>query len=442
MRGSLKISGSSNQVTKAIIATILTDESVFLHNTPLVSERDSVLSLFEELGGTFEFLTDRSLRLNAKDIRLNQIPQFIAQKNRIAVLTLAPLLHRFGRVSLPKSLGGDVIGSRPVDFHLNALQKMGASLKETDDFYELFVQGELQGAFVTLPFPSVMTTETVLLASVKAKGRSVIQNAAIEPEVLALVRMLQTMGADITYTANRTFIVEGQKKMKGTTCYLIPDRNEAISYACLVLAAKGEVFLEGLSHEMLFSFLNVIQRMGAEFEVTPQGLYIRRYQDLKGVFVETEVHPGFMTDWQQPFSTVLTQAQGVSLVHETIFESRLSYTEDLVKMGANINLYSKCLGEAPCRFKNRNHLHSAVIIGPTPLEGQSFHLRTDIRSGMALVIAGAVAKGITFLSNIQELERKYENLLGQLNHLGVDASWVCEEEVDLSQVSREKEMKR
>jgi UDP-N-acetylglucosamine 1-carboxyvinyltransferase len=426
IRGSLAVAGSSNQVTKAIMASLLTDDDVHLHQTPRVEERQSVLKLLQSLGGKVDELDSHSLKLNANELNQFEVPKDLSKRNRISVLSLPGLLHRFGQASLPKELGGDQIGSRPVNFHLDALQKMGAICEEEADVYNLSIPNGLKGVCLNLPFPSVMTTENVLLAASVAKGRSVIQNAAIEPEVLALVRMLQTMGADISYTSNRTFVIEGQKSLRGTTCYLMPDRNEAVSYACLALATGGEILLENVKHEDIFSFLNLIQRMGGCFESRPEGMLVKSpgVEKLQGVFVEVEVPPGFMTDWQQPLMVLLTQAQGVSLVHETIFESRLNFTEDLVKMGAQITLYAKCLGEAPCRFKNQNHLHSAVVLGRTPLTGHSFHLRTDIRSGMALVIAGCIAQGQTFLSNAKELQRKYEDLVKKLNQLGVDAAWV------------------
>jgi UDP-N-acetylglucosamine 1-carboxyvinyltransferase len=234
------------------------------------------------------------------------------------------------------------------------------------------------------------------------------------------------MGADITINANRTYVIQGVAKLKGCEIRIMPDRNEAVSFACAALATAGDVLLQKIPHDPLYSFLNYIQRMGAEFKVNSEGIYITspKGKRLQQSHIEVEVHPGFMTDWQQPFMVLFTQANGISILHETIFEDRLGYTEYLNKMGANINLFSTCLGEVPCRFKNKNHIHSAIIHGPTPLQGGNFKLPTDIRAGMCLVIAGLVASGTTLLSNIQELQRKYDNIVEKLNNMGGDVTLV------------------
>jgi UDP-N-acetylglucosamine 1-carboxyvinyltransferase len=234
--------------------------------------------------------------------------------------------------------------------------------------------------------------------------------------------MLQKMGADIMVNANRTFIINGVRSLRGCELRVMIDRNEAVSFACAALATGGNVLLQNVPHDPVYSFLNFIQRMGAEFRVNSDGLYVAapKNRPLVGSHVEIEVHPGFMTDWQQPFMILFTQALGVSVLHETIFEDRLKYTHYLNAMGANISLYSSCLGEAPCRFKNRNHAHSAIVYGPTPLHGMDFRLPTDIRAAFSLVIAGLVADGITRLSNVAELQRKYDNFLLKFQAMGAN----------------------
>jgi UDP-N-acetylglucosamine 1-carboxyvinyltransferase len=184
--------------------------------------------------------------------------------------------------------------------------------------------------------------------------------------------------------------------------------------------------LEKIPHDPLYSFLNFIQRMGAEFRVNSEGIYVcaPQHKPLQQIHIEVEVHPGFMTDWQQPFMVLLTQAQGISILHETIFEDRLSYTRYLNQMGANIHVHAACLGEAPCRFKNQNHGHSAIVYGPTPLVASQFRMPSDIRAAMCLVIAGLVATGTTYLENFSELQRKYDHLLEKLQQMGADVSTV------------------
>jgi UDP-N-acetylglucosamine 1-carboxyvinyltransferase len=419
------VAGSSNQVTKCIIASLLTDEPVVVRGAPEVNERKIVEQLFAYLGGQVEQLDSSTVRLCARTVDKASLPHELCRKNRISVITAGPLLHRFRKVTLANTLGGDRIGKRPVGFHIKGLEEMGAKVEVSDGAYHFSVgeQG-LHGAHLVLPFPSVMTTEHLIMTATLARGRTVIENAATEPEIIELTKMLQKMGADITVDAHRTIVVQGVEKLKGCELQCMVDRNQAVSFACAALATGGDVLLEGVSHDPIYSFLNYIQRMGAEFEVTAEGVRVSAPQGkpLIASHIEVEVHPGFMTDWQQPFTVLFTQATGTSVLHETIFEDRLGYTRFLVEMGANITLFAKCLGEVPCRFRGRNHIHSAIIQGPTPLSAGKFELPTDIRAGMCLVVAGLVAQGTTVLSNIQELQRKYDHLVQKLGALGADVS--------------------
>jgi len=422
--GKVSISGSSNQVTKCILAALLTSKPVLLKGAPIVNERFIAEELFSYLGGQIEHLDKNTVRLSAKNLSINKISKEICQKNRISILAAGALLHRFKEVYIYATLGGDKIGKRPVDFHIKGLQQMGAKVSLNDDLYHLTVSDAgLQGAHIALPFPSVMTTENLILAATLAKGRTIIENAAVEPEIIELVKMLQKMGADIMIGPNRTYVIQGVKQLKGCEVRVMLDRNQAVSFACAALATGGNVLLEKMPHEPLYSFLNFIQRMGANFKVNSSGIYISAPKTLKQSHIEVEVHPGFMTDWQQPFMILFTQANGISILHETIFENRLNYTELLNEMGANIHLHSACLGEAPCRFKNQNHVHSAIIHGPTPLKAKKFKLPTDIRAAMSLVIAGLVASGTSYFYNAQELLRKYDDIVYKLQSLGADVTW-------------------
>lgn len=432
--GRVSIAGSSNQVTKCIIASLLTHEHVVIKSAPAVNERKVAEELFAYLGGDVEYIDEHTIRICANNVGRHSISREICQKNRISILAVGPLLHRFGKAEIYAALGGDKIGKRPVDFHIQGIQAMGAEVILENDVYHISVgeQG-LQGAHVVLPFPSVMTTENLIIAATLAKGRTIIENAAIEPEIIELVKMLQKMGADIMINANRTYVIQGVKKLRGCELRVMPDRNQAVSFACAAIATGGNVLLEKIPHDPLYSFLNFIQRMGAEFRVNSEGIYVSapRGRKLKQSHIEVEVHPGFMTDWQQPFMVLLTQAEGISILHETIFEDRLSYTRYLNEMGANIHIHSACLGEAPCRFKNKNHAHSAIVYGPTPLRANQFRMPSDIRAAMCLVIAGLVAEGSTYLANFFELQRKYDHLLDKLRQMGADVSITEHEEFDV-----------
>lgn len=421
--GRISIAGSSNQVTKCIMASLLTDEAVTIKGAPEVDERRVVEELYQFLGGTVERLEDDCIRVCAKTVDKWEIPEEMSRRNRISILCAGPLLHRFGKVSLEGVLGGDKIGKRPVNYHIQGLQQMGAEVEREGSRYHLSVGPKgLQGTQITLPFPSVMTTENLLIAGACATGRTIIENAAIEPEIFELCKMLQKMGADITQAPNRTFIIEGVQKLRGCELRCMFDRNQAVSFAAAALASGGDVLLENVTHGPVYSFLNFIQRMGAEFTINSNGLYVKAPSSgrLQGTHIEVEVHPGFMTDWQQPFMVLFTQAEGLSILHETVFEERLGYTHFLNEMGAKISLTNKCLGETQCRFRNHNYVHSAIIQGPTPLHARDFALPGDIRAGKCLVVAALVAKGTTHLSNIFELERKYDNLVPKLQEMGAD----------------------
>jgi UDP-N-acetylglucosamine 1-carboxyvinyltransferase len=422
--GKVTVAGSSNQVTKCMIASLLTTEPIIIHNCPHVHERSVIENLLSYLGTTVERLDENTIRLQTIEIIEDTLTKKLCEKNRLAILTVGPILHRMQKFNLAAALGGDKIGARPVNFHINGIRSMGAQVSLEDGIYRFSRAESLYGTHISLPFPSVMTTENLVLCAVLAKGRTVIENAATEPEIIELIKMLQKMGADIMVNSHRTIVIQGVEKLRGCEITIMPDRNEAVSLAVAALATGGDVLLSKMPHDPIYSFLNYVQRMGATFKESSEGIFIQAPKYLEGTHIEVEVHPGFMTDWQQPFMVLFTQAKGISILHETIFEERLKYTEYLKSMGASITTSSKCLGEAPCRFKHQNHIHSAIIQGPTPLQAMNFDLPTDIRAGMCLVVAGLVAAGTTYLNNIQEIQRKYDKLVPKLQEMGADISLV------------------
>ena len=346
----------------------------------------------------------------------------VTRKNRLAILTLAPLLHRVGEAFVPMP-GGDKIGPRPVNFHVDALEAMGAVIEKVDGGFMAKVDGRLKGTRIELPYPSVMTTETILLAAVLAEGRTVIKNAAIEPEIVDLIMLLQKMGAIIEMGAGRHIEIVGVEKLGGCYHKILPDRMEAASYACMALATRGEIFVQGAKHRDMVTFLNAVRRVGGTYEVTNDGIIFRGAATYNGIKLETDTHPGFSTDWQQPFLVVLSQAEGTSVIHETVMEERFGYTKALVDMGADVTLFENCLGEIPCRFRDKNYKHSAVVNGPTPLTAQPLVV-TDIRAGLAYVVAALVATGTSEITGIDHLERGYEDLLGKLQSVGADVTVV------------------
>lgn len=415
LRGDVTLSGAKNAASKMMIASLLTDEPVIIQNVPRQQETEITQEILISLGTQVDWQEGHTLLCHTPTIQSTAVHQ-LSRTNRISILALAPLLHRTGEAVVPL-VGGDAIGARPVNFHVQALERMGAEIEEIPEGYRARVKKRLRGALIELPYPSVGATETAILSGVLAEGRTTIRNAAGEPEVKELVMMLQKMGAMIQINAGRSIEIIGVERLHGTTVSVMPDRNEAVSYACMALGTRGEIFVRGAEHHHMMTFLNTVRKIGGEFDVRDEGILFKGAQTYKGIELETDTHPGFMTDWQQPFVVVLTQARGTSVVHETVYEERFGYTNALNKMGANVTLFSNCLGEIDCRFKGQNYRHSAVITGPTELHAAEVEV-PDIRAGLAFVVAALVAQGTSVLTGIDHLDRGYERLQEKLHGVG------------------------
>ncbi len=419
LRGEVSVPGAKNAATKELVASLLADSPVTLRNVPEIGDVDVTLEMLSALGTKVSFKNGTAV-VDARRLKTEKVAEAFSRKNRIPILLLGPLLHRFGKAMIP-ALGGCTIGARPIDFHLAALKKMGAVIVCDKGYYTATTK-RLKGAIIDLPFPSVGATENVMLAAVKAKGTTIIRNAAVEPEIMDLAVLLQSMGAIINLDVNRTWVIEGVDSLHGAEHRVIPDRIVAASFMVAAAITGGDVFIRDARQTDLLSFLNALRRVGVPFEIQEDGIrVVGAHGDapLHPVVIETDVHPGFMTDWQQPFVMLLTQAKGVSMVHETVYEERFGYTDALVKMGANIQLHRECLGGKPCRFVNQDYRHSAVIVGPTPLKAAEIAI-PDLRAGFSYLIAALIAKGESKLTGVELIERGYEDIIGKLKALGAD----------------------
>ena len=404
LSGEVQLAGAKNAATKLMIASLLTEEPVILQNCPEIEDVAITAEICRQIGASVE-RRGTTLTLHTPAVLATRIPQ-TSSSNRISVLALSPLLHRAGEAEVPV-VGGDDIGGRPVDYHLGALGAMGAVIEQSDTGYRAAAPGGLHGAVIDLPYPSVGATENVILGAVLARGRTILHNAAVEPEILDLVKLLQQMGAIIEFGANRRLTIDGVERLGGVTYRVLPDRLEAASWANVALATNGRITVAGARQDELMSFLNTVRRIGGAYHVTPSGISFKRgRQPLRSIELETDTYPGISTDWQQPTVVVLTQAEGLSVVHETVYENRFGYTEDLRRMGADIGVFAKCLGELPCRYRGLSQRHSAVVRGATPLRATNIEV-PDIRAGMAQVIAALVADGESQLTGIHHLERGY-----------------------------------
>lgn len=416
LNGEVSLSGAKNAATKMMIASILTAEPCVFENFPRIGDTEITAELCEKIGTKIEWSRDVVV-LQTPEIKNNKVLE-LSRRNRLPILALGPLLARVGEAEVP-ILGGDKIGPRPVNFHIGALTALGAEIEVTPVSYRAKAPNGLHGAKIDFEIPSVGATENAVLGAVMAKGTTRITNAALEPEVIDLIKLLQKMGAIIQLGANRDIEIEGVPELHGASHSILPDRNEAISFACLALGTNGRIMVKSARQGHLINFLNVVRKMGGEYEVTRDGIIFWRKGELKAVKVQTEAHPGFMTDWQQPLVVVLTQAKGNSEIHETIYEDRFGYVKDLNEMGANVKTFDDCGAWDKCRFNDAGFMHRAVIEGATELKGKPLIVR-DLRAGMAHVSAALMATGQSEISNIEELDRGYENIDGRLKNLGAD----------------------
>jgi UDP-N-acetylglucosamine 1-carboxyvinyltransferase len=415
--GEITIAGAKNAASKMMVTSLLTDEPCILENVPAIGEIDIMVEFLKNIGSEID-IAGSTVKVSTPEIKNNRVLT-LSRRNRIPILALGPLLARTGEAEVP-ILGGDKIGPRPVDIHLEGLAKLGAQIEVTKDSYHAWAPNGLHGAEIELRFPSVGATENIMLAAVLAKGKTVIKNAALEPEIIELVKMLQKMGAIVELCPPRTITIEGVEKLHGITHRVMFDRNEAVSFACLALATNGRIVLKGAVQEYLITFLNALRRLGGEYEVIGDGIaFWKANGHFNPLEIRTDVHPGFMTDWQQPFGLLLAQAEGISTIHETIYEDRFGYALDLNEMGAKIKVSTDCPPHEPCRLQGKGAFHFAVIHGPTTLSSKNLVVR-DLRSGIVDILAALVAEGTSEVEGIDEIDRGYERIDERLRQLGAD----------------------
>jgi UDP-N-acetylglucosamine 1-carboxyvinyltransferase len=423
LHGEIRVRGAKNLVSKAMVAALLGETPSRLHDVPRIRDVEVVSGLLELHGVRVsqdplrgELVMDPSNveRANQDEINVH------AGSSRIPILLCGPLLHRLGHAFIP-DLGGCNIGGRPIDFHLEALRQMGAVVEKTPTGMDITAPAGLHGTKFTLPYPSVGATEQVLLAAVRAEGVTEVSNAAVEPEIIDLICILQKMGAIIKVHTDRIIEIEGVPALTGYDHRPVPDRIEAASWAAAALATRGDVYVRGARQADMMTFLNTYRSVGGGYDIddSPDG-GIRFWHpggELRAVALETDVHPGFMTDWQQPMVVALTQARGLSIVHETVYERRLGYTQALGSMGATIQTYRECLGGTPCRFGRRNFTHSAVIAGPSKLHAADLVI-PDLRAGFSHLIAALAAEGTSRVYGVDLINRGYEDFEAKLAALG------------------------
>lgn len=424
LNGEITVRGAKNFVSKAMVAALLGDGPSVLRNVPLIRDVGVVTGLLELHGVSVTHdEVEGVLTLDPSNVESAHVADIDAHagSSRIPILFCGPLLHRLGEAFIP-DLGGCRIGDRPINYHLDILRQFGAVVEKRAQGIELRAPNGLRGTKIELPYPSVGATEQLLLTAVRAEGLTELSNAAIEPEIMDLINVLQKMGAIISVDTDRVIRIEGVGRLGGYQHTALSDRIEAASWASAALATRGDVYVRGATQPEMTAFLNTFRKVGGEFEIDDAG--IRFYHpggDLRSIVLETDVHPGFMTDWQQPLVVALTQATGLSIVHETVYENRFGFTDALRGMGATIQVYRECLGGHPCRFGQRNFYHSAVVSGPTPLAAADIEV-PDLRGGFSHLIAALTAKGTSAVRGIQLIDRGYEHFQNKLAALGAEFS--------------------
>jgi UDP-N-acetylglucosamine 1-carboxyvinyltransferase len=415
LRGDISVRGAKNAVSKHMVAALLGGEPSTITNTPEVGEVAITAAMLEHLGATVE-RREGEITVVPGEVTEPNVPKAFTGLNRIPILMLGPLLHLAGEAFVPL-VGGDPIGRRPVDFHVAALRAFGAEAEIAEDGIHARAS-RLTGTRIDLPYPSVGATETVLLTAVLADGKTVVRNAATEPEIIELALFLQRMGARIAFSPDRRIVVEGVRRLTGARGRLGGDRLEAFSYLVAGLVTRGEVRVHGCAQDRLVTAITTLAKMGARFEITDEWIMASAPDGLRPAAVQTDTHPGFATDWQTPLMVLFTQADGMSVLHETVFENRLVYVPALKGMGCEIEVFDACLGGPACQFHDTNAVHSAVVRGVSKLRGGDVTM-PDIRAGFSAVLAAAVSEGTSILRGVHHIERGYHRPVEQLRSLGL-----------------------
>jgi UDP-N-acetylglucosamine 1-carboxyvinyltransferase len=405
--GTIRASGNKNAALPCLAAALLTGEPVTLRNIPDIEDVQVMLEVYRSLGGRVEVLGPNAYRMILTDITGSEVPRECAKKVRASILFAGPLLARTGRVSLPPP-GGDVIGRRRLDTHFLALTELGAEVEINDEF--IFTAKSLKGADIFLDEASVTATENAVMAAVMAQGETILTNAASEPHVQDLCRMLVSMGAAIGGIGSNILTIQGRPRLFGCDFEVGADFMEVGSFIGLAAATGGELTIEGIRSRDIRPAKIAFGKLGITWEHEGTSLHVPRDQtlrvncDLGGMIpkIDDAPWPGFPPDLTSIITVVATQVEGTVLVHEKMFESRMFFVDKLIGMGARIVLCDP---------------HRAVISGPSKLAGSELH-SPDVRAGMAMVIAAMCAEGKSVINNVYQIERGYENLVPRLSSLG------------------------
>jgi UDP-N-acetylglucosamine 1-carboxyvinyltransferase len=407
LRGEIAVSGSKNATLGAMAAALAVPEECVLRNVPDIGDVEQMAEVLRSLGAEVEWAAKHVLRINAKDLRNSAPNMDVAATLRGSFLVMGALLGRLGEASCPQP-GGDVIGQRPIDVHLSGFAKLGAHVHREGERFIAEAKEALAGANIFADYPSVLGTQNLMLAAATAAGLTRIINAAAEPEVQSTADMLVRMGARISGAGTHTIEIQGVERLRGCEYEIIPDRLEAGTYAIAAALTGGEVEVRGACPEHLESLTHKLRETGVQIETDTDRLWAKSASELRPVTIQALPYPGLATDLQAMVAVLLTQARGVSYIHERVFDNRLLYAGELQKMGADVVTTGTT---------------TAIISGPTPLHGARVQA-LDVRAGAALILAGLAAHGRTEITDIYHVDRGYERLDEKLRSLGANVQRV------------------
>lgn len=402
IHGEVTISGAKNAVLPIIVGALLAEDITVLHDVPKLSDVVTIKEVLEILGAKITF-ENHTMTIDSRDLNNWDAPYNYVQKMRASVLIMGPLLARLGKakISMP---GGCAIGTRPIDLHLKGLEALGADIQiNHGDMNAVVPGGKLKGNRIYLDFPSVGATEHIMMAATTAEGTTVIENAAEEPEIVDLANFLNSMGANVRGAGTNVIKIEGVEQLHGTTYTIIPDRIEAGSYMIAAAITGGDLLVKNVIIDHIKPLIAKMIECGVEIIEEGNNLRVRSNGRLKAVDIKTMPYPGFPTDMQAQFMALMTVAEGTSVFTETVFENRFMHADELRRMGANI------------KIDGRN----AIVEGVSRLTGCKVKA-TDLRAGAALIVAALAAEGQTEITELQYIDRGYEDLIEKFQTIGAD----------------------
>lgn len=406
LHGEVEISGAKNAVLPLLAATIMTDQKCVIEGVPDLADVNVMKKMLTNYGAKIDDSVEGELSVSTPEILSCEGDAKLVQEMRASIFTMGPMLARAGKVIMPMP-GGCTIGKRPIDLHLKGFRALGAEVIEDDENGKVIVTAGpegLSGDAIYLDFPSVGATENILMAATLAKGTTIIENAAKEPEIIDLANLLNKMGARIKYAGTDMIRIEGVKQLSGCIHAVIPDRIETGTFMLAAAITRGDILVRNALPGHVRPIIAKLKECNVDVNVTPEGIYVdARNRELIATDIKTLPYPGFPTDIQSPFMAFLTTVKGQSIVRETVFENRFMHVVELNRMGADIST------------ENRE----AIVPGGKKLRGAKVRA-TDLRAGAAMVLAGLVATGTTEVSEIYHIERGYENFVNKFKGLGAD----------------------